>query len=51
MLKFDPGELLMMDGEYSLSIPKIAGFVVTTAIVVGIINNAEEDIGLWLQAH
>lgn len=38
--------LLMMDGEYSLSIPKIAGFVVTTAIVVGIINNAEEDIGL-----
>lgn len=38
--------LLMVDGEYAMSIPKIAGFVVTTAIVIGIIVNAEEEIGL-----
>jgi hypothetical protein len=38
--------LFTIDGEYVMSLPKLVGFVVTIAILVGIANNASDGVGL-----
>ena len=43
---YESAFLLAKDADYVMILPKIAGFVVASIILIGIIRNAEGNVGL-----